>query len=236
MDRGTNWSVTINNPTPSDEECIALARQKGWTVDGQLEQGKEGTPHYQLIVKTPQVRFSALKKAFPRAHIELARNAKALEEYVHKDDTKVAELLDQSKFYPSMSKYFQLVATELTGDIDKAHLFLSTGEWYIPHNNKDTILESLDFATRSLITQGYHVETICVNPQTRSAFAKFAVEILIRSIDILSRQRQAEIISQSVDIPTNGTETASLSEEEDDSSSCEESDGSSSIFSESEYT
>jgi len=71
-DRATVWSVTINNPTPSDEEGIALARQRGWQVEGQKEKGSEGTEHYQLMVKTPQVRFSAVKKAFPRGHIEAA--------------------------------------------------------------------------------------------------------------------------------------------------------------------
>lgn len=51
--RGTNWSVTINNPTPKDDEEIALVRQKGWSVEGQKEKGSEGTEHYQLFVKTP---------------------------------------------------------------------------------------------------------------------------------------------------------------------------------------
>lgn len=45
-DRATAWSVTINNPNESDEEAINLARQKGWTVQGQKEVGDEGTPHY----------------------------------------------------------------------------------------------------------------------------------------------------------------------------------------------
>ena len=66
--RSTCWSVTINNPTADDEECIALARQVNWTVEGQLEKGVEGTLHCQLMVKTPQVRFSALKKMFPSAY------------------------------------------------------------------------------------------------------------------------------------------------------------------------
>ena len=82
--RSNIWSLTINNPTADDEECIQLARQKGWKVEGQKEVGKEGTPHYQLMLKTPQVRFSAVKKLFPRAHIEIARNATALAQYVTK--------------------------------------------------------------------------------------------------------------------------------------------------------
>lgn len=101
-ERATNWSVTINNPIKADEENINLARQKGWMVEGQLEKGDNGTPHYQLIVKTPQMRFSALKKAFPRAHIEVAKNVKALETYVKKDETRIGQLPDASEFYPSL--------------------------------------------------------------------------------------------------------------------------------------
>jgi len=43
--RATCWSLTINNPTKSDEEWIQQARQKGWQVEGQKEVGAEGTEH-----------------------------------------------------------------------------------------------------------------------------------------------------------------------------------------------
>lgn len=78
-DRSRYWSLTINNPTQEDEEAIALARQRGWKVEGQKEVGKEGTPHYQLCLDcSQQQRFSAVKKAFPRAHIEAAKSVVAL--------------------------------------------------------------------------------------------------------------------------------------------------------------
>ena len=86
--RASVWSVTINNPTQTDEYNISEARQKGWKVEGQLERGEQGTEHYQLILRTPQVRFSAVKQVFPRAHIEVARNVGALTAYVHKEDTE----------------------------------------------------------------------------------------------------------------------------------------------------
>lgn len=78
-DRATAWSLTINNPTQADEESIQLARQKGWQVIGQLEEGENGTKHYQLLLKTSRIRFGGVKKLFPRAHIEVARNVAALE-------------------------------------------------------------------------------------------------------------------------------------------------------------
>ena len=62
-DRATCWSITINNPLPADDENIARAKQRsGWKVEGQLEKGENGTPHYQLMVKTPQIRFDPLRK------------------------------------------------------------------------------------------------------------------------------------------------------------------------------
>ena len=70
MDRGTCWAITINNPTEEDMTTTLPAK---WTIIGQMEKGKDGTPHYQAMLTTPQVRFSAIKKVYPRAHIELAK-------------------------------------------------------------------------------------------------------------------------------------------------------------------
>lgn len=63
-----------------------------WTVHGQLEEGSNGTKHWQLLLKTPTVRFHQVKQVFGRAHIELARDPIALARYVHKADTRVDDL------------------------------------------------------------------------------------------------------------------------------------------------
>jgi len=129
-ERATCWSITINNPVKNDEEFIAAARQKGWKVDGQLEKGENGTPHYQLIVRTPQVRFSAVKKAFPRAHIEVARNPTALASYVKKSETREGELPKTESKYPSQSAYFKLVVEALY-DVDKdLRIDMTCAQWY----------------------------------------------------------------------------------------------------------
>jgi len=224
--RGTAWSVTINNPTDSDEECINIARQKGWTVIGQLEKGTDtGTVHYQLMVKTPQLRCSAIKKVFPRGHIEFARNTKALEQYVNKDDTRVGELKEQSDAYPSLSKFWTLI---LDDDSDEALDRLMV-------LNKDQLLAYLDSRSAELIATGYHVETLAVNPQVRSAFYKFAPQLHRRCQLSLQPARQTDTTEDSVDLPINAPEVqASRSEgEEDDASWSEDSD--SEEFSESEY-
>lgn len=176
--RSTAWSVTINNPVGADEESISLARQKGWKIEGQLEKGAEGTPHYQLLVKTPQVRFSALKKAFPRAHIEVARNIAALEQYVTKEETREGALKQEDELYPSLQKLWDLFTNWLDTDwLDNHHktkgkfINLSPEEW----------LNVFDNFIREMITKGYVVETIAVNPQIRSIVKSYGNAVVQRS-------------------------------------------------------
>jgi len=212
--RASNWSVTINNPIAADEENINLARQKGWNVEGQLEKGANGTPHYQLAVRTPQVRFTAVRKAFPRAHVEVARNVTALLKYVHKDETKEGELREQSDKYPSLSKLWDLVA----------NYWLSSS---VPPTAADDLLDEtlypsglysltyFDRAIRDLICKGYHVETMGVNPQMRSAWKLYARQLVFRSYVDNVRQTDENAV-EVVNIPTDA-----LQEEDDEASGSE---------------
>lgn len=97
--RATAWSITINNPSDSDLESWKNASALHWVVEakGQLEQGEAGTRHIQGFLKTQQVRFSQVKKAFPRAHIEVARNPAALAKYVVKEDTRIQVLEQETR-------------------------------------------------------------------------------------------------------------------------------------------
>lgn len=201
-ERSTNWSVTINNPTARDEEAIALARQKGWKVEGQLEKGENGTPHYQLLVKTPQTRFSALKTAFPRAHIEAARNVKALESYVHKEDTKVGELASQTEQYPSLQKLWDMFA-DFTNNKQYQNLV-----GYDP----DQKLVVFDKFIKDCIDKDYVVETMAVNPQIRSCVKQYAENIIFRS---LRRQTDRQTDKNNVVvIETNGKDEPQRESEE----------------------
>lgn len=196
--RATCWSVTINNPTFEDEEAIAIARQMKWKVEGQLEKGKEGTLHYQLLVRTPQVRFSALKKQFPRAHIEVARNTVALENYVNKEDTRESALPTSQEMYPSLSKFWTLVVNEIDAYNRTADMSYDT---HIP-----LTLAGLDYATERLIYKGYHVESTSVNPQVRASWNKFASAIAARArASQTDRQTDTDIQQDnvlSISIPT----------------------------------
>lgn len=168
--RATCWSVTINNPTKNDDENIAKARQcSGWKVYGQLEVGANGTPHYQLMVTTPQVRFSALKKVFPRAHIEVARDRRALEKYVSKEDTRVASLTISQDKYPTHSKLMEWYG----------EFFTSYGEEHGGVDDRE-YLKIFDLMCNQKIREGYYVETFAVNPQIRSAIQRFGRAINFR--------------------------------------------------------
>lgn len=207
-DRATTWSITINNPGPADEEAIALARQKGWKVEGQLEKGLNGTPHYQLMVRTPQVRFSALKKQFPRAHIEVARNSAALASYVQKEDTRVGQLSTSQDKYPSLSKFWDLIYDEISEEKGQP-----ADEWReLDELTDKQKLGLFDTVCFRLIYCGYHVETLAVNPQTRAAFTKFAGALMARSFADRQTDRQ-RVESAEVNVPVLNTTEDAVHEE-----------------------
>lgn len=223
--RATTWSLTINNPCQEDEEQIELARQKGWRVSGQKEKGAAGTEHYQLMLQTPQVRFSAVKKQFPRAHIEVARNPTALSQYVAKADTRVASLPTAQEAYPSLSRYWDLIVQELD-EHNYIHLNYvyenrwdrSEPVWFkdAPKSYTQNSLVALDDMTKILIEKGYRVESIAVNPATRAMWKTFHAEIIVRSINSPMGDRQTDRQARSdfeneiqvVNIPTYADEDA----------------------------
>jgi len=172
--RASCWSITINNPTDQDEECINLARQKGWHVYGQKEVGKEGTPHYQLMLKTPQIRFGAVKSAFPRAHIEPARSSAALAKYVQKEDTRVAPLKQDDSMYPSMSKVWNLFALHVDDNDGGGGEYLN---W-----KAETFLKKWDAFIADTIRGGLYVEHIGANPQFRSIVKLYGSDIVTREL------------------------------------------------------
>jgi len=220
--RATCWSVTINMKNVSKgtaDECIQRARQGGWNVEGQLEKGEEGTEHYQLMVTTPQIRFAAMKKVFPTAHIEIARKPQALKAYVHKEDTREGVLPEQGKFYPSVNKMWELMFDWTTKEYpDYFESMIKEYQKMKPEKR----LHELDQMAASLISVGYFVEHHVVNPQVRSGFAKFAPEII---------RRTQRILESAVDRQTDRqTETSSgdstITDARQDSEEYEGSDGS----------
>lgn len=225
--RANCWSVTINNPTAEDMEALSVANAKpGWSVKGQLEVGESGTPHYQLMVKSPQVRWSAVKRIFPRGHIEPARNAAALAEYVAKQDSRVAALPTQSRYYPTLTAFYALVLDYFTEvnwlNADPATWFpLEPSRWFkdAPHQDPEedymrrlsrreamvraveTDLLNWEEAIEALIERGYHIEHYWFNPQIKGAVRRFGWSVLKRSLTETNRQTDNARQIASVSVP-----------------------------------
>jgi len=196
--RSSHWSLTINNPTPDDEEDIEYARQKGWKVDGQKERGKEGTEHFQLHLQTPQVRFSAVKKMFPRAHIEVARNPAALAKYVNKDEGRVAALPSSQEKYPSQAKFFDLIWTKILATPEEYNFRPATLRFI---GEKSVCRLAYWKASQRLVSEGYHVENMAVNPMTLSAWDNFKYSLLDRKILGETTRQSDTALESSVSLP-----------------------------------
>jgi len=188
--RATCWSLTINlgsTKTETVEEWIHSARARGWRITGQVEKAPStGMLHYQLMLQTPQVRFSAVKSAFPAAHIEIAKRKIALSQYVVKEATRIAELPQGDEKYPTAAKFWMLVY--------KHHQTGNTSGW--DESNEDAVrfyddnrqkeleanpLAYLDLTAADLIRSGYVIDHLITNPGIRSFWNKFHAEILYRT-------------------------------------------------------
>lgn len=185
--RGTCWSITINNPTDADYKVELPA---AWRLQGQLERGEEGTEHYQGMLTTPQVRFSAVKKQFPRAHIELAKNRKALEKYVHKSETRVAEVADVVSNIPTLFEYQHTIAARW--DDDEWNLFVNQAREDSGDENlkiDELALKYVDYLVGQDIEAGIcGIEYIAINPMWRSAWKKFYRQLVTRERKLKSQQ------------------------------------------------
>lgn len=178
--RSNCWSITINNPSPVD---MSPTLPMGWKLVGQLEKGEEGTEHYQAMLTTPQVRFAAVKKVLPRAHIEVAKNRAALQKYVCKEESRLATVPDVVSPIPSLFDYQATIASDWDDDEFKRR----EAEWHqkLPDTKltiDDVAMDYVDYLVGEDIKRGQRgVEYIAVNPMWRSSWKKFWPMILARS-------------------------------------------------------
>jgi len=195
-ERASCWSITINNPKASEYSCELPAK---WMLQGQLEEGAEGTLHYQGMLTTPQVRFSAVKKIFPRAHIEVARNKSALQKYVSKEETRIATVDTNVSTIPTLFDYQHKIASRWNDDEFDELL----EKWKKLDDAKKTIgdiaLDYIDSLVAEDIEAGLNgVEYIAINPMWRSAWKRFWKAMVYRE--------RKKIESQDIqDAPQNET-------------------------------
>lgn len=206
--KATHWSVTINNPTANDEENIATARQKGWSVEGQLEKcPTTGTPHYQLYVKTKgQQRWSAMKKQFPRAHLQVARMVENLKDYVVKPETRLGTLEGKNDLYPSCSKLMSWYGEAFDS-------YKPLGDGIID----DELLTIFDKMIHQKIREGFYVEGMAVNPQIRSSIKNYGRSIAFR--ERLHRQKDKRQTDENIISTSNYIQYAEIPEINETSSS-----------------
>ena len=171
-DRYSCWSITINNPTEEDVKC----EMPGWKLSGQYEEGDEGTRHFQGMLCTPQVRFSAVKRVFPRAHIEGARNKKALEKYTSKEETRIETF--KSAGVPTIFEYQRYVSEEWDWD----HFDKVLVPMYDKKPEDDVAMIYVDNICARLIRDGAKgLEFIAINPMWRSSWKRFYRSIITRN-------------------------------------------------------
>lgn len=178
--RASCWSITINNPTEAEYKVTLPA---GWQLTGQIEQGEEGTVHYQGMLTTTQQRFGSIKTFFPRAHIEVARNKKALTGYVHKPDTRLATVDDNVS-----NNIFQWQAE--VAKLWDADLFEKFKQVYERLPYDEVALKYVDNICSELIHKGAKgLEFVAVNPMWRSSWKRFYTSIIERNESV----RQAQV-------------------------------------------
>lgn len=170
-DRATCWSVTINNPTEEEYSFVLPAK---WKLTGQLEKGEQGTVHYQGMLTTPQTRFSAVKKVFPRAHIEVARNKAALQKYVQKEDTRLKEVTP----IPTLFEYQTIIAGFWNDAEFDEYVETFAGR---PQSEDELAMRYLDRLVAQDIESGRRgAEFIAINPMWRSSWKYFWRSIIKR--------------------------------------------------------
>lgn len=88
-DRSTRWAFTaFENQWPLFEKMPDLVKEWSWQTEVCPDTGRK---HYQgWILTNSQQRHSALIKALPGVHIEIAKNWNALISYCRKEETRDA--------------------------------------------------------------------------------------------------------------------------------------------------
>lgn len=217
MDKGSCWSITINNPTDDDKMRSDTIHNVKWVKEwkGQLEQGENGTIHIQGMLKTDSVRFSAVKKVFPRAHIEKAMNPIALSKYVQKEETRIGTV---EAFKATLPTDVYKVISELYEsyeEVEIAYKEHQRAEVAAHAKNlykgecKDTFpLMILDKIVNKLIREGKQcLEFMCSNPSFRTSYKTYFLSIQYRTFQSLSSKTEHK--DETSSITTEVSEDAS---------------------------
>jgi len=106
--KSRKWSFTLNNWTVEEYDTMAQAfRAKGWLFVLGKEVGASGTPHIQGYVEHKNaIRFDALRKLIPRAHLEKSRGStKDNFVYCTKDEAFETNIVLTEDYQEKLEKY-----------------------------------------------------------------------------------------------------------------------------------
>lgn len=163
--KASHWSITINNPAEEDRQALKDHPTFVKKVVCQDEVGENGTLHIQGYIQTTQVRFSAIKKWLPRAHIEVARNKQALLNYVQKEETAVSGTQQEiTNEYLSMDKALLKLA-----QIKKEHKIETNFDKYMENPQRECKREYWNLVNVILLEQPRAVG-LYTNPQLERAW------------------------------------------------------------------
>jgi len=104
--RARSWVFTVNNYTADDLEMVKAVEARSTYVVAGLEVGEQGTPHIQGYVHYANARtFASMKKALPRANLQIAKGTGAQNRtYCTKD----GNVLIEAGVVPSQGKRVDL--------------------------------------------------------------------------------------------------------------------------------
>ena len=210
--RNSFWSLTLFN----DE--WKTFQHPTWKLEGQEEIAPDtGKLHYQGMLHTGQVRFSAVKKVFPQAHIEAARDPVALKKYVHKADTRAGATVEDYAEHPKISrtKFFEDVMEYIhsSGNEDS--------EYQIIHDDDYSYLTTI---VNAMIDAGgdWAYASMAVQPITRAIWRDYRQSMWNSYLAEQQNGVHEEEGTEEVDLPT----TEDLGGSEDEGSEDSSSDGS----------
>ena len=138
------------------------------------------------MLKTPHIRFSAIKKQFPRAHIEIARNPIALQQYVVKTETRVGELPEANNqaLYPNIEELYRRYATQYQSmfnyEEDNEHGDTPLND-YLSNMTQEAALQRWKEFLAQQIMLGNHIDQLAVNPQIISFVKQYHTQIVYRA-------------------------------------------------------
>lgn len=193
----SKWAITYwltNGRTVDELNAMTQVMPSNWKLEGQIEQGHDSQNelHAQLMLHTEQTRGTKIQKYFQNCHISEADNPFALQKYVHKQDTRVAEF----KTVENRSPQWRVVR-------DKFYDWLITVDDYAHTYEHEIDKYRLwdQFIGQSL-EEGMEVDLIGVNPQYRSCINKYWINGINMARSRVATPVDKKTDKTNVEIPT----------------------------------